>query len=121
MPQRKRGEMGIASEEMKRIGALLAAELETWPGVSVRPMFGMLGVWRGKRIFAALPKTRSLGSERAVLLKFPKLSASLEKRLEANPHIAPFTFGKTKWFQFEVAAERDLRELLEWLAVAAGR
>jgi hypothetical protein len=115
----KSGMFTPVSEEMKRLGALLAAELETWPGVSVRPMFGMLGVWRGKRIFAALPRTRSLGRDNAVLLKFSKMTAKRQVRMEAEPRFGEFSFGgKAKWHRFRVQSEREISDLLAWLAEA---
>jgi hypothetical protein len=120
MAQRKRRQSKPATEEMKRTSAMLVAELERWPGVSVRPLFGMWGAWRGERIFAALPRTRDLGAANSVLLKFPKKTAALERRLAADTHIGEFSFGKTKWFRFDVESEADLPALLAWLAEAAG-
>jgi hypothetical protein len=110
-----------ATEEMKRHAALIAAELEQWPGVTVRPFFGMWGAWRGKRIFAALPRTRSLGAENTMLFKFARLTPELAKRLQADERITDFSFsGKAQWHQFTFESERDLPGLLAWLAEAAG-
>lgn len=44
---------------MKRISALLAEELASWPGVTMRPMFGLRAVYRNGVIFAMLPDKRS--------------------------------------------------------------
>jgi hypothetical protein len=117
----KRRSMSPATDEMKRHAALIAAELEQWPGVRVRPFFGMWGAWRGKRIFAALPRTRSLGGENTMLFKFARLTPELAKRLQADQRIADFSFsGKAQWHQFTFESERDLPGLLAWLAEAAG-
>jgi hypothetical protein len=44
---------------MKRLSSLLAEELVNWPGVSMRPMFGLRAVYRNGVIFAMLPEKRS--------------------------------------------------------------
>jgi hypothetical protein len=44
---------------MKRLSALLAEELGNWPGVTMRPMFGLRAVYRKGVIFAMLPDKRS--------------------------------------------------------------
>lgn len=122
-PAKKRGQSSPATEEMKRHSALLAAELETWPGVSVRPMFGMHGVWHGKKIFAALPRTRSLGLDNAIMLKFAKPSDKLRKQLELDHRILSFSSfageGNAQWYQFLIADDSDLRDALVWLAKAS--
>jgi len=51
--------------------AFLERELASWPQVSTKPMFGMLAFYRGKRIFAALPRTRALGADNALIYKLP--------------------------------------------------
>ena len=47
------------SEAMKRFSVLLAEELANWPGVTMRPMFGLRAVYRDGVIFAMLPDKRS--------------------------------------------------------------
>jgi hypothetical protein len=44
---------------MKRTSVLLAEELANWPGVTMRPMFGLRAVYRDGVIFAMLPDKRS--------------------------------------------------------------
>ena len=58
------------SEEMRRWSALLESELLSWPGVIAKRMFGFRALYRGKRIFAALPNSRGFGPDAAILLKF---------------------------------------------------
>src|SRR5258708_36285161 len=58
--------------EMQRWSALLAEELKQWPGVTTKPMFGLTSFYRGQSIFAAVPKTRALGSANSVIFKLPE-------------------------------------------------
>ena len=51
--KRARPALVRTSEEMKQWSALLGAELERWPGVRTKPMFGLVGFYRGRNIFAA--------------------------------------------------------------------
>jgi hypothetical protein len=44
---------------MKRTSVLLAEELANWPGVTMRPMFGLRAVYRDGVIFGILPDKRS--------------------------------------------------------------
>jgi len=60
MPPKSRPKLLTLSPEMKHICAALISELSTWPGVTMRPMFGFCSVYRGRKIFAVLPKTRQL-------------------------------------------------------------
>lgn len=48
------------SEEMKQWSALLGEEPSSWAAVSSRRMFGMMGFYRNNKIFAVLPRTRTL-------------------------------------------------------------
>jgi hypothetical protein len=47
--------------EFRRISAMLADEVLTWPGVTVQPMFGMRALYRDGTVFALLPETRTIG------------------------------------------------------------
>jgi len=94
------------AEELKPAVAFLERELASWPQVSSKPMFGMLAFYRGKNIFAALPKTRALGASNAIICKLPadKLKGT------AGP-------GKG-WKPVEISRETgsaDVREALRWL------
>jgi len=71
-----------ASEEARQWAAMLGQELLSWQDVRTRPMFGMLGIYRGRKIFACLPVTRTLGwSSNSFLFKFHDTSAALEKKI----------------------------------------
>jgi hypothetical protein len=101
------------SPEMERWSATLAQELTQWPGVRTKPMFGLTSFYRGKTIFAAVPKSRALGSPTSVIFKIPEGSkwrgeASNDVRVQSE------NMQTHKWFQFEIGDERDLRGALLW-------
>jgi hypothetical protein len=57
------------SEEMRNLCLMLGKEILRWPGVSVRPMFGMLAFYRGYVVFAMLPDKRALENASAFAYK----------------------------------------------------
>jgi len=101
------------SPEMQRWSALLAEELEQWPGVTTKPMFGFTSFYRGKTIFAAVPKTRALGSANSVIFKLPEDSKWRGAALK-DSRIQPGNIETHKWFPFEIGSESDLRDALLW-------
>lgn len=103
------------AEDMKEWSALLGAELETWPGVSARPMFGMVAFYRGKKIFAAVPRTRALGSPNSFIFKLEGASAAVERRALNDARVNASAMGAAKWLAMEVFSAADLRPALEWL------
>jgi Luciferase len=109
--------MPRASEEMKRIAALLETEVLAWRGVTVRPMFGMTGLYRDRSIFAALPRTRAMDSPDSIAFRFPKLSARMISQLREDKRIvAPAP--DARWISFLVHSEEDIHDALNWLATA---
>jgi hypothetical protein len=101
------------SPEMQRWSAMLAEELQQWPGVTTKPMFGLISFYREKTIFAAVPKSRALGSPNAVIFKLPKDSKWRGAALK-DSRIQPENMETHKWFPFEIGSDRDLREALLW-------
>jgi len=101
------------SSEMQRWSALLAEELEQWPGVTTKPMFGLTSFYRGQTIFAAVPKTRALGSANSVIFKLPEDSKWRGAALK-DSRIQPGNIETHKWFPFEIGSESDLRDALLW-------
>src|SRR5690349_24029632 len=77
---RERPKMPPISEEMKQWSAMLKAELLGWPQVSSKPMFGMAGMYRRKKIFAALPVTRGFNTPSSVIFRFDPIPADLNQR-----------------------------------------
>ena len=108
---RERPKMPPISEEMKQWSAMLKAELIGWPQVTSRPMFGMSGVYRGKKIFAALPVTRGFDTPSSIIFRFDPMPSDLNQRALKEPRI---TTG-TRWFSFEIQSAEDLRDALWWL------
>jgi hypothetical protein len=110
------------SEEMKQWSAMLAQELGVWPQVASRPMFGMLGFYRRRKIFAALPVTRGIATANSLIFRFDPMPQELKKRALKEPRIA--TEGRSpgaRWFAFEVGSAADLRDALWWLNQAYER
>ena len=105
--------------EMQHYCALLTAELAGWQGLIQKPMFGFIAFYRGRTIFAAVPKSRALGTSRSVLFKLPP-DAKARKRLSRDERVLAETEqGRFKnWFPFEIRDKNDLRGALEWLAEA---
>lgn len=104
------------SEEMKQWSALLQAELNSWPGITTRSMFGFLFFYRRGTVFAALPKTRGFDSPSSLLFKFDSLSPSLQKRTKADARMDVSMKASSKgWFAFRLDNETDMRDALLWL------
>lgn len=92
--------------EMQRWCALLQEEVLEWPEVSSKPMFGMTGFYHGRRIFAAIPRTKAAGSSRSVLIKLSNVN---DERLKA------VSGPGSEWLAFELESEADINEALLWL------
>ena len=88
---------------MKRTASLLCRELLQWPGVSVRPMFGLRGYYRDGVVFAMLPDKRALESPNAIAYK---LTAG-----------APQRDGR-KWRLYELAGDHEIADALACLEKA---
>ena len=108
---RDRPKMPSISEEMKQWSAMLQTEVSGWPQISAKPMFGMVGLYRGKKIFGGLPVTRGFDTPNSVIFRFDPIPPDLEDRAAKDKRIAP---GK-RWFSFNVASSADLRDALWWL------
>lgn len=102
----KRIKLPKADAEMKRWCALLEEEISVWPHVSSRPMFGMVALYRGKKIFAALPRTRAADTEFSLLIKLPGVQ---EARLKGA------SGPGAGWLTFEMTSSADIAEALRWL------
>ena len=108
---RDRPKMPPISEEMKQWSAMLKTEVSGWPQSSTKPMFGMMGLYRGKKIFGGLPVTRGFDTPNSVIFRFDPMPPDLELRASKDKRISP---GK-RWFSFNVASTADLRDALWWL------
>jgi hypothetical protein len=111
LAMRDRPKMPPISEEMKQWSAMLKTEVSGWPQISTKPMFGMMGLYRRKKIFGGLPVTRGFDTPNSVIFRFDPMPPDLEQRAQKDSRIAP---GK-RWFSFNVHSAEDLRDALWWL------
>jgi hypothetical protein len=120
-PRRKTGpskwpKLLYISGEMKPWSAMLEQELAGWADVTSRPMFGMVGFYHHGAIFAAVPRTRALGSANAVIFRFDPMPPSLLRRARDDRRIdAERDTPGGRWYSFEVHSGDDLHDLLWWL------
>ena len=104
----------------------LRHELEQWPGVRVSRGFGMVLVFRGEAVFAALPGTRMLHAENAIMLKFQREKPALAKRIAGDHRFVPGILESSrrpgsegrKWRFFLLRENSDVHGAIEWLAEA---
>jgi hypothetical protein len=120
--QRYRPKMPPTSEDMKHWSAMLGEEMKGWPQVTSRPMFGMLGFYRRKKIFGALPVTRGFGTANSFMLRFDPMPPELKQRAFNEPRIPKESLSpKSRWSLFEIGSTEDLRDALWWLNQAYER
>ncbi len=102
--------------EMQHWSALLEEELKTWPDVMAKRLFSFRSFYRGKNIFAALPRSRSFNSATSIIFKFNPMPTALIKRAQADERVNFNTrISGTGWVSFELKSEADLRDALWWL------
>jgi hypothetical protein len=121
--------MKPVSEAMRNWAQALSLEVETWPGTTLKSAFGMTLVYRTGVVFAALPKTRALYEEDAILIKFMSEPAGLGARIEAEKRFAAGTMEQRRtskrksgegrrWRIFLMREDGDVHAAIEWLAKA---
>ena len=115
---RPRPRLPAVSEQMKAWTAALAADLESWPEVKTRPMFGLTAWYRRNSIFAVLPKTRAMDSPNALAFKLPSAGPRLLVRIRKESRIAFTEMQKARWYTFGLSCDADLHDALEWLGRA---
>ena len=103
---------------MKAWSAALEAELIEWPRVSGRAMFGFNAIYRGKCIFAVLPRTRGVGSSNSLAFKLEGAGPRVLARLIKDPRVKSTMMQARRWFAFELSSDRDLKDALDWLGRA---
>jgi luciferase-like monooxygenase len=96
---------------------MLETELRSWPNVTVRPMFGLNALYRGRKIFAVLPRTRAMDAPDSIAFRLAHRRASVVERLREDKRIiCPHAQGK--WISFIIESEADLHDVLQWLELA---
>jgi hypothetical protein len=106
----------VISEQMKEWSALLQGEVNSWPAITTKSMFGFLFFYRRGVVFGALPRTRGFDSPSSLIFKLPPLAPALRQRAEGDTRIGVSHKASSKgWFSFELRSESDLRDALFWL------
>ena len=106
------------SEQMKAWSAALAAEIEDWPQVSQKVFFGFTALYRGKNMFAVLPRTRCIENRNAIAFPIDGPKPSVRGRLDSDHRIGSIDRNNTRWFTFELSSDSDLHDALNWLGDA---
>ncbi len=98
--------------------AALAEEVESWPQVSLCAFFGFTALYRRKKIFALLPRTRGFetASSLAFKLEFPQ--ARVLTKLQQDLRLGSTEMQKTNWFTFALSTSSDLHDALRWIEKA---
>jgi hypothetical protein len=110
------------AEDMKQWSAMLGQELSTWPHVKSRPMFGLLAFYRRAKIFAGVPVTRGLKTSSSIIFKIPSIPPDLLRHATQDPRIdTESKLPGRRWYSFEVASAKDLRDALWWMNQAYER
>jgi hypothetical protein len=127
--QQKRIRMKAVSESMRAWAEALRRELESWPGVTLKSAFGMIMAYRKGTVFAALPRTRAIFEDDAILLKFNRETPTLLKRIAAEARFTPGTMEQRhqnkkkggegrRWRIFLTRSDADVNAAIEWLSEA---
>ena len=97
---------------------MLESELAGWRGVTLKPMFGLVVLFHRGELFAALPRTRALGSPYSVLYKMND-----PRKTPRGQRKSGMTAG-AGWETLEIQSAADLRAALDIFNkayLAAGR
>ena len=106
-------------DEMKELSAMLEEEISGWPGISKKPMFGYQGLYRGGKIFAALPRSRAMRSPRSIMLKFESASPAILESAEKDSRVSSVSgMSGAGWLFFEMEEAPATKDALAWLGRA---
>ena len=134
----KRLKLPKAHPEMQRWSAVLEEEMSGWPGVTHRPMFGLVGYYRDQRIFAAIPRTRAADTPFSLLIKLhsttqkrhstqrPRAGGPAKRPRGAGtglpeaggPRVAKGAGPGSGWITLAMESEADLAQALQLLGRA---
>ncbi len=106
------------SEEMKAWSAALEGEIGDWPQVTARSFFGFTALYRRDNMFAALPRTRAMGTPNSLVFKLVDASTAHRVRLEGDSRVGAMQMQKARWFTFELSSNNDLHDAIDWLGRA---
>jgi hypothetical protein len=106
-------------DEMKELSAMLETEVSDWPGISTKPMFGYQGLYRGGKIFAALPRSRAMRSPRSIMLKFASASPAILESAKRDSRVSTVSgMSGAGWLFFELDEAAATKDALGWLGRA---
>jgi hypothetical protein len=103
---------------MKVWSAALAKEVESWPQVITRSFFGLTALYRQKKIFALLPRTRGFGTANSLAFKVESPGARVLTKLQQDPRVGSTEMKRARWFTFTLSKASDLRDALRWIEQA---
>ena len=106
------------SEEMRHWSALLETELAAWAAIRAQPMFGFRAYFRGKAMFAAIPRTKSFGHGNSLIVKFKPMPASLLERAKKDTRLDTSRLSGNGWLTFDINSEADLHDAIWWIQQA---
>jgi len=81
-------------------------------------MFGFQAYFRGKAMFAAIPRTRSFGHGNSLIVKFKPMPAALLERAKKDERLETSRLSGNGWLTFEINSEADLTGALWWIEQA---
>ena len=88
-----------------------------WPDVNSRSMFGFTGLYHGRKIFAALPRTRTIDTPNSIAFRLSGCSPDITEKMKKDERVSISTPG-AKWISFIVESETDIHDALQWLSHA---
>jgi hypothetical protein len=108
------------SEQMTAWSTALSDEVGGWPHASARSFFGFTALYRGDKMFAALPRTRTIAGTNSVAFKLEAPASTVSARLRKDSRIRLWSAQtqKARWFIFELSSDTDLHDALDWLGRA---
>ena len=80
-------------------------------------MFGLNGLYRDRKIFAVLPRTRAMDVADSIAFRFSARSQRIATRLRNDKRIVAPT-ADAKWISFMIESDSDIHDALNWLETA---
>ena len=119
-PRGASSQLPSISEEMKAWSSALADEVGGWPHASARSFFGFTALYRGDKMFAALPRTRDIEGTNTLAFKLEAPASKVSARLQKDSRIRLWSAQtqNARWFTFELFSDADLHDALDWLGRA---
>lgn len=82
-------------------------------------MFGLTGLYHNGKIFAVLPRTRTMDTPNSIAFRLLKRSGDVTEKMKNDERVIIPT-PEAKWISFIVESESDIHDALQWLAHAYG-